>query len=81
MARLTVAPIGSLTIELAWYEHIGGGMIRRMIFVIITIVGLGAPPSPTAAQTIKGSGNDNCGDWLAYKVMPPNKLLLAKYCF
>jgi hypothetical protein len=42
-------------------------MIRKAMLAIITTIGLGLQSFPIAAQTIKGSGNDNCGEWLKYR--------------
>jgi hypothetical protein len=44
----------------------GGGleMTRQTILIAIAVVGLIAP---AAAQSIKGSGSDDCGEWLQYR--------------
>jgi hypothetical protein len=40
--------------------------MRGFVSTIAALV-LFSTTSPIIAQTIKGSGNDNCGDWLAYR--------------
>jgi hypothetical protein len=39
-------------------------MTRQTILIAIAVVGLIAP---AAAQSIKGSGSDDCGEWLQYR--------------
>ena len=41
-------------------------MFRKAIQAI-AVIGFSALTSPIDAQTIKGSGNDNCGDWIKYR--------------
>jgi hypothetical protein len=42
-------------------------MTRKAMLLAIAIGAASAPISPIFAQTIKGSGNDSCGEWLQHR--------------